>query len=126
MQDLLLRDFHVTAVQGALPSSSAHLWITPPFLAPRFTPSYISSVLSYHLIHYSRRMLCRVQLHSAKKALHSAKPLPSAALGKELSAYPFTAKASLPSVACRALGKGFPECHNGTRQRKAAVMAMPR
>jgi hypothetical protein len=40
-----------------------------------------------------------VQLHSAKKAL------PSAALGKELSAYPFTTKASLPSVACRALGK---------------------
>jgi hypothetical protein len=30
------------------------------------------------------------------------------ALGKELSAYPFTAKASLPSAACRALGKEKP------------------
>jgi hypothetical protein len=73
--------------------------------------------------HYSRRVLCRVQLHSAKKALHSAKLLSSATLGKELSPYPFTAKASLPSATCRALGKGFPECHDGTRQRKAAVMA---
>ena len=76
--------------------------------------------------HYSRRVLCRVQLHSAKKALHSAKPLPSAALSKELSAYLFTAKASLPSAACWALGKGFPECHDGTRQRKAVVMARSR
>jgi hypothetical protein len=49
-----------------------------------------------------------VQLHLAKKALHSAKPLLSAALGKELSAYPFTAKASLPSAECRALGKEKP------------------
>ena len=71
-------------------------------------------------------LLCRVQLHSAKKALHSVKPLPSAALGKELSAYPVTAKASLPSAACRALDKGFPECHDGTRQRKAAVTARSR
>ena len=76
--------------------------------------------------HYSRCVLCQVQLHSAKKVLYSAKPLLSAALGKELSAYPFTAKASLPSATCRALGKGFPECHNGTRQRKAAVMARSR
>ena len=42
------------------------------------------------------------------------------ALGKELSAYPLTAKASLPSAACRALGKGFPECHDGTRQNENA------
>ena len=62
-------------------------------------------------------MLCRVQLHSAKKALHSAKPLPSAALGKELSAYPFTAKDSLPSAACRALGKAFAKCRKSTRQK---------
>ena len=37
------------------------------------------------------------------------------------SAYPFTAKAYLPSAACRALGKGFPECHDGTRQRISRV-----
>ena len=83
----------------------------------------VVSCLYTYSVHYSRRVLCRVQLHSVKKALHSVKPLPSAALGKELSAYLFTAKASLPSAACRALGKGFPECHDGTRQRKAAVMA---
>ena len=74
-------------------------------------------------LHYSRRMLCRVQLHSTKKDFRSAKPLPSAELGKELSAYPFTAKASLLSVAYRALDKGFSECHDSTRQRKAAVTA---
>ena len=59
-------------------------------------------------------MFCRVQLHSAKKALHSAKPLPSAALCKELSAYPFTAKASLSSAFCR---EHFGECWKSTRQR---------
>ena len=57
-------------------------------------------------IHYSRRVLCRVQLRSAK-------PLPSAALGKELSAYPLTAKVSLPA---------FAECRmSGTRQRISRV-----
>ena len=51
------------------------------------------------------RLLCRVQLHSAKKALHSAKPLPSAALGISLH------------------GKGlFAECRmSGTRQRISRV-----
>ena len=44
-----------------------------------------------------------------KKVLHSVTLLPSAALGKELSAYPFTVKASLPSVFCRALSKAFAE-----------------
>ena len=70
----------------------------------------------------------------AKDALQQTRALPSAialgkegfALGKELSANPFTAKASLPSAACRALGKGFPECHDGTQQRKAAVTARSR
>ena len=58
------------------------------------------------------------------QALRETRALPSAiALGKELSAYPFTAKTSLPSAAYRALGKGFSECHDGTRQRKAAVTA---
>ena len=51
-------------------------------------------------------LLYRVQLHSAKKVLHSTKPLSSAALGKELSAYPFTAK-DFPS-ATTALGKEKP------------------
>ena len=48
-------------------------------------------------------------------ALQQTRALPSAialgkegfALGKELSAYPFTAKASLPSAFCQALGKAF-------------------
>jgi len=75
-----------------------------------------------------------VLLNEEKQSLQQTRALPSAialdkegfALGKELSAYPFTAKASLPSAACRALGKGFSECHDGTRQRKAAVMARSR
>ena len=51
--------------------------------------------------------------HSAKPLLHSAKALPSAALGKEQSA-----KVSLPSATYRALGKAFVECHVSTRQKK--------
>jgi hypothetical protein len=43
--------------------------------------------------------------HSAKPELHSAKPLPSVALGKEHSAKISSAKMSLPSAFCRALGK---------------------
>ena len=53
----------------------------------------------------------------------SAKALPSAALGKGLSANFRSAKGSLPSVFYRALGKGFAEClPGGTRQRKVTVM----
>ena len=54
--------------------------------------------------------------HSAKPALHSAKALPSAALGKEHSAKNSSAKNSLPSATCRALDKAFAECHVSTRQ----------
>ena len=61
--------------------------------------------------------------HSAKAKLHSAKPLPSAALGKEHTAKNWSAKPSLPSVFYRALGKGFAESPGGTRQRKATVTA---
>ena len=45
------------------------------------------------------------QGHSAKPNLHSAKALPSAALGKDHSVKNESAKTSLPSVFCRALGK---------------------
>ena len=51
---------------------------------------------------------CRI--HSAKALLHSAKGLPSAALGKPHSVKKVTAKAPLPSVFFRALGKVFAEC----------------
>ena len=54
--------------------------------------------------------------HSTKPLLHSAKALPSAALGKEQSA-----KVSLPSATYRALGKAFAECHISTRQKKTDV-----
>ena len=51
------------------------------------------------------------QGHSAKPNLHSAKSnLSSAVLGKEHSANKPSAKAFLPSVFCRALGKAFAEC----------------
>ena len=62
---------------------------------------------------------CR--LHSAKAALHSTKPLPSATLGKEPPSNPLPVKAALPSVKFRAFGKGFAECRAGTRQRFDAV-----
>jgi len=51
---------------------------------------------------------CRI--HSAKTLLHSAKGLPSVALGKPHSVKKVTAKAPLPSVFFRALGKVFAEC----------------
>ena len=53
---------------------------------------------------------CRI--HSANAFLHSAKGLPSVsvALGKPHSVKKVTAKASLPSVFFRALGKVFAEC----------------
>ena len=53
--------------------------------------------------------------HSAKPNLHSAKALPSAALGKEHSAKKESAKTSLPSVFCRALGKAFAECRHSAK-----------
>ena len=55
------------------------------------------------------------QGHSAKPNLHSAKALPSAALGKEHSAKKESAKTSLPSVFCRALGKAFAECRHSAK-----------
>jgi hypothetical protein len=58
-------------------------------------------------------------LHSA-----SAKALPSAALGKGHSEKVLLANASLPSVICQALGKGFVKCYVSTRQRKVAVTAL--
>jgi len=51
---------------------------------------------------------CRI--HSAKALLHSVKGLPSVALGKPHSVKKVTAKAPLPSVFFRALGKVFAEC----------------
>ena len=59
--------------------------------------------------------------HSAKLLLHSAKALPSAALGKEQSAKNPSAKVSLSSATYRALGKAFAECHVSTRQKKSDV-----
>jgi len=50
------------------------------------------------------------QEHLAKPNLHSAKALPSAALDKGHLAKNGPAKASLPSVFCRTLGKAFVEC----------------
>ena len=55
------------------------------------------------------------QGHSAKPNLHSAKALPSAALGKEHSAKKESTKTSLPSVFCRALGKAFAECRHSAK-----------
>jgi hypothetical protein len=48
--------------------------------------------------------------HSAKPKKHSAKALPSVALGKGDTAQEKMAKGTLPSAFCRALGKDFAEC----------------
>jgi hypothetical protein len=47
--------------------------------------------------------------HSAKQHKHSANTLPNVTLGKEETAKKGSAKASLPSVFCQALGKDFAE-----------------
>jgi hypothetical protein len=60
---------------------------------------------------------------SAKPQKHSAKALPSIALGKEGSAHSASAKPSLPSTFSRALGKEVCRVPDNTRQRKAAVTA---
>jgi hypothetical protein len=61
--------------------------------------------------------------HSAKPEKHSAKALPSVALGKEGSTHNASAKPSLPSTFSRALGKEVCRVPESTRQRKAAVTA---
>jgi hypothetical protein len=61
--------------------------------------------------------------HLAKATLHSAKPLPGAALGKEPPAKSQSAKISFPGAFYRAPGKDFAECKPDTRQRKMAVTA---
>jgi hypothetical protein len=55
-------------------------------------------IMGTWLMHYRIYLLCRVSRHSAKA-------LPSVALGKERSAKNLWAKRSLPSAFCRALGK---------------------
>jgi len=55
-------------------------------------------------------------LHSAKAALHSAKPLPSATLGKEPPSNPLPVKAALPSAKFRALGKDLTPSADGRRR----------
>ena len=57
------------------------------------------------LSHYWRPRLCRVFLHSAKSHLHSAKALPSVALGKVRSAKIFSAKGLCRVLFIGALGK---------------------
>ena len=60
--------------------------------------------------HYWRPRLCRVFLHSAKSPLHSAKALPSVALGKVRSAKFFSANGLCRVLFIRALGKIKKNC----------------
>jgi hypothetical protein len=55
--------------------------------------------------------------------LHSAKPLPGAALGKEPPTKSQSAKISLPGAFYQAPDKDFAECKPGTRQRKVTITA---
>ena len=57
--------------------------------------------------------------------MHSGKPSPSAILGEEPPANPFTRKSPSPTVKNRALGEGFAECRAGTRGRLDAVGRRP-
>ena len=61
--------------------------------------------------------------HSAKGIKHSANCSPSVTLGELHSVKNDSAKTSLPSVFCRALGKGFAECR--TPVSAAPVSAHP-
>ena len=63
-----------------------------------------------HIYTTGLALFAECRIHSAKALLHSAKGLPSAALGKPHSVKKVTAKAPLPSVFFRALGKVFAEC----------------
>ena len=65
--------------------------------------------------------LVETKIHITFQSLLETRSLPSATLGKEQMAKPHPAKGSLPSAVCRALGKGFAECQDGTRQRRLAV-----
>ena len=69
------------------------------------------------------RRFAGCRMHPAKATLHSAKPLPGAALDKEPPAKSLSAKIFLPGVFYRASGKDFAECKPGTRQRKVVVTA---
>ena len=80
----------------------------------------------YTYIHHWRPRLCRVFLHSAKSHLHSAKALPSVALGKVRSAKFFSAKGLCRMLFIRALGKikkKLPSAWGDTRQNISAVVA---
>jgi hypothetical protein len=58
--------------------------------------------------------------YSAKPRKHSAKTLPNVTLGKGHSIANIPAKTSLPSAFCRALGKGFVECHGRHSAKKTS------
>ena len=71
---------------------------------------YITVTASLECLTMGISGFAECQGHSAKPNLHSAKALPSAALGECHSAKNGPAKASLPSVFCWTLGKAFAEC----------------
>ena len=84
---------------------------------------YISTAFKYYKliynIHYWRSRLYRVFLHSAKSPLHSAKALPSVALGKVRSANFFSAKGLCRVFfigALRKIKKNLPSAWGGTWQ----------
>ena len=77
-------------------------WLQPQSASLRPSPEWYDAQF--------RSLTTRLSGHSAKPNLHSAKALPSAALGKDYSVKNESAKTSLPSVFCRALGKAFAEC----------------
>jgi hypothetical protein len=67
--------------------------------------------------HYRIRPLHRVSRTLGEACKHSAKSLPSVALGKEHPAKNLSAKSSLPSALFRTIGKGLAECLFHTWQR---------
>jgi hypothetical protein len=76
-------------------------------------------------VHYQSWLLCRGPQASAKPLRFSAKPLPSAALGKASSAKIRSAKTSLPRAVYRALDKAFTESPTLGKARNKKIRNKP-
>jgi hypothetical protein len=82
------------------------------------------TIVMFTGIYIATQPKCTTGINSFAECLkHSAKALSSVTLGKEGSANSASAKPSLPSAFCRALGKTLCRVPESTRQRKVAVTA---
>jgi len=94
------------------------MFYLPPNLGPVF-----GSQLDYFNLGYTTAdaLFAECWGHSAKPGKHSAKALPSAALGKGLSAKTLSAKISLPSAKNRHSAKSLPSAKPALGKKITAV-----